>query len=101
MLILVDLEWKTSAVSYPFTKDLGLPKTLLLAFSLVSAVSNIVTLYVCFEYAFIYHLAIPRGSKRIVSRCSVFLSFTISRKEQTMYDKFRFSFHIDILKANM
>ena len=64
MLILVDLEWKTSAVSYPFTKDLGLPKTLLLAFSLVSAVSNIVTLYVCFEYAFIYHLAIPRGSKR-------------------------------------
>ena len=82
MLILVDLEWKTSAVSYPMTKDLGLPKTPLLAFSLVSAVSNIVTLYVCFEYV-------------------VFLSFAISRKEQTMYDQFRFSFHIDILKANM
>ena len=51
MLILVDLQWKTSAASYPMTNDLGLPKTLLLAFSLVSAVSNIVTLYVCFEYA--------------------------------------------------
>ena len=72
MLILVDLEWKTSAVSYPMTKDLGLPKTPLLAFSLVSAVSNIVTLYVCFEYAFICHLAIPQGNKKIVSRSSVF-----------------------------